>query len=344
MDIVSGLQSIDIGPRLFGIGSLVWRPESLFRLDTRPPAALWGSRRPFRPRTLSARKGPPGEGVQAPVTMRQEALDLLRRIGGAEDDAIDLAEAALALALLDHSVPDLAPYRAHLAALRSDLAAIVADGGAADLAGRIEAIRCVLVERHGYAGDSETYEDLQNANLIRVIDRKRGLPVALGILYMHAARSQGWSIVGLNFPGHFLVRVDLGSARAIIDPFNEGQVRNVVDLRDLLKATAGSAAELSPDHYQPVANRDVLLRLQNNIKLRHLSAHDIPKALEILEGMRLFAPHEPALWRETGLLEAHTGKLADAITALETFMALSGDEHQRHQTASLIQTLKKRLN
>jgi hypothetical protein len=60
--------------------------------------------------------------------------------------------------------------------------------------------------------------------------------------------------------------------------------------------------------------------------------------------MRLFAPHEPALWRETGLLEAHTGNLKDAIVALETFMALTGDEHHRHQTASLIQQLKKRLN
>jgi regulator of sirC expression with transglutaminase-like and TPR domain len=281
-----------------------------------------------------------------PLTSHAEAREILRQIGDQPDDAIDLAEAALALAALGLPTADLSGYRRHIQAIVADLAERVDDGfrESDSLEARIALLRQVIGERHGYSGDHDTYDDLQNANMMRVIDRRRGLPVALGILYMHAARSQGWSIVGLNFPGHFLVRVDLGSARAIIDPFNEGQVRNVVDLRDLLKATAGSAAELSPDHYQPVANRDVLLRLQNNIKLRHLSAHDIPKALEILEGMRLFAPHEPALWRETGLLEAHTGKLTDAITALETFMALSGDEHQRHQTASLIQTLKKRLN
>lgn len=280
------------------------------------------------------------------MTSHAEAREILRQIGDQPDDAIDLAEAALALAVLELSTADLTGYRRHIQAIVADLAERVDDAfrESDSLEARIALLHQVIGERHGYSGDHDTYDDLQNANMMRVIDRRRGLPVALGILYMHAARSQGWSIVGLNFPGHFLVRVDLGSARAIIDPFNEGQVRSVVDLRDLLKATAGSAAELSPDHYQPVANRDVLLRLQNNIKLRHLSAHDIPKALEILEGMRLFAPHEPALWRETGLLEAHTGKLADAITALETFMALSGDEHQRHQTASLIQTLKKRLN
>jgi len=283
------------------------------------------------------------DGKDSPLTSDAEAREILRRTGDQPDDEIDLAEAALALGALE--LPNLAldGYRRHIAAIVADLAAL-AEGGDDSLDGRIAQLRAVIGERHGYSGDHDTYDDLQNANLLRVIDRRRGLPVALGILFMHAARSRGWSIVGLNFPGHFLTRLDHGPARAIIDPFNDGQIRTVVDLRDLLKATAGSAAELEPEHYQPVSNRDVLLRLQNNIKLRHLSAHDVPKALEILGGMRLFAPHEPALWRETGLLEAHTGNLKDAIVALETFMALTGDEHHRLQTASLIQQLKKRLN
>lgn len=278
-----------------------------------------------------------------PLTSDAEAREILRRTGDLPDDEIDLAEAALALGALETPTADLDGYRRHIRAIVADLAERV-DPEADSLEDRIALLHAVIGERHGYSGDHDTYDDLQNANMLRVIDRRRGLPVALGILYLHAARSRGWDMVGLNFPGHFLVRIDKGAARAIIDPFNEGQVRSVVDLRDLLKATAGSAAELEPGHYQPVSNRDVLLRLQNNIKLRHLSAHDVPKALGVLEGMRLFAPHEPALWRETGLLEAHAGNLKDAITALETFMALTGDEHHRHQTASLIQQLKKRLN
>nr|WP_052709939.1 transglutaminase-like domain-containing protein [Azospirillum thiophilum] len=280
------------------------------------------------------------------MSNRAEAREILRLIGDQPDDEIDLAEAALALGALELPNADLAPYRAHIKAIVDDLAARVSQTDAADdsLDRRIGHLHAVIGGRHGYSGDHDTYDDLQNANLLRVIDRRRGLPVALGILYMHAARSQGWPMVGLNFPGHFLTRIEKDGARAIIDPFNEGQTRSVVDLRDLLKATAGSAAELEPGHYRPVSNRDVLLRLQNNIKLRHLSAHEVPKALEVLEAMRLFAPHEPALWRETGLLEAHAGKLKDAITALETFMALTADEHHRHQTASLIQQLKNRLN
>ena len=277
------------------------------------------------------------------MTSRAEAREILRRVGEQPDDEIDLAEAALALGVLELPGTPLDGYRRHLAAIVDDLAQRV-NAQADSLETRIALLHEVIIERHGYSGDHDTYDDLQNANMLRVIDRRRGLPVAIGILFMHAARSQNWPIMGLNFPGHFLVRMDVDGARAILDPFNEGQVRTAVDLRDLLKATAGSAAELEPGHYQPVSNRDVLLRLQNNIKLRHLSGHDVPKALEVLEAMRLFAPEEPSLWRETGLLEAHAGNLRDAIAALETFMELTDSDRHRHQTASLIQQLKNRLN
>src|SRR3546814_19645894 len=81
-----------------------------------------------------------------------------------------------------------------------------------------------------------------NANLRRVSDRRRGLPVALGILYLHGARAQGWAICGLNFPGHFLLRLDLGAERSIIAPFNGGQPRDAVALRALLKGKTGRAS------------------------------------------------------------------------------------------------------
>ena len=35
---------------------------------------------------------------------------------------------------------------------------------------------------------------------------RRGLPVALGIIYISAARTLGLQARGVNFPGHFLVR------------------------------------------------------------------------------------------------------------------------------------------
>jgi regulator of sirC expression with transglutaminase-like and TPR domain len=276
-----------------------------------------------------------------------EAEDILRRVAALPDEAIDLAEAALALASFDRPEVGLTPYREHLSQLARDVAAFAEDGEAADAAlePQVEALGTILADRYGYAGDSVTYDDLQNANLMQVIDRRRGLPVALGILYIHAARAQDWEIHGLSFPGHFLIRLQRGGEQAILDPFNGGRVREAADLRGLLKATAGIAAELTPGHYAPVGNREILLRLQNNIKLRLIQDRQFERAVAVVERMLLFAPGQASLLREAGIIHAQLGNLRAATAALESFLNMSdiGDE-QRHEAARLLQSLKGQLN
>jgi regulator of sirC expression with transglutaminase-like and TPR domain len=273
-----------------------------------------------------------------PFHDRATAETFLRGIAGRGDAPLPLAEAALALAALERPRVDLDRYHHHLASLGREVGE-----AASSAADPVEALNGVIIGRYGYAGDTLTYDDLQNANLMRVIDRRKGLPVALGILYIHAARAQGWDMAGLAFPGHFMVRLEHGGQRRIIDPFHGGRVREAAELRDLLKSTVGQAAELSPDHYADVSDRAVLLRLQNNVKLRLVQTQQMEPALTAIENMMLFAPEEASLWWEAGQINAATGKLRAAIAALEQFLTLSGDAAQRHRAAALLQQLRGRL-
>ncbi|WP_455373646.1 SirB1 family protein [Limibacillus halophilus] len=279
------------------------------------------------------------------VPSRGELEEHLRAQGRKPDQEIDLAGAALTMAALFRPGKALAPFERHLEELaRQTAAAGRVLKAELSLEGRIEALRGVLGERHGYRGDREDYDDPQNANLMAVMERKLGLPVALGVLTLHAARAQGWAISGLGFPGHFLVRLDLGSERAVIDPFNGWQRLESSELRDLLKAIAGLDAELTPDHYAPVENRSVLLRLQNNIKLRALQAERFEEALSCLEIMLMIAPAEADLWREMGLVNAQAGNLRGAILSLEQFLELAPRHHQADEALHLIRALRTRLN
>src|SRR5690606_19436866 len=122
--------------------------------------------------------------------------DALRAVGGRDDAAIDLAGTALLVAALDRPEGELDTYRAPLAELARDVGAAVPEGAARNVARQARALAQVLAGRHRYAGDTLTYDDPQNANLMRVIDRRKGLPVALAILYIHAARAQGWNATG----------------------------------------------------------------------------------------------------------------------------------------------------
>ena len=185
---------------------------------------------------------------------------------------------------------------------------------------------------------------MQNANLMRVVDRRKGLPVALGILYLHAARAQGWDSVGLAFPGHFLIRLGDGPERLILDPFHNGRICDAASLRELLKAMAGQDVELTPTHYAPVSDRDVLLRLQNNIKSRLLQAGRAEPALRIVQTMLLLAPDLAGLWHEAGCSMRGSAICAPRSRRLQEFIVRAPEGGARHQAAALLQQLRSKLN
>lgn len=259
------------------------------------------------------------------------------------DAAFDLAETALRVARLTCHTEGLDPYREHL----SRLAEQVRDAGrlTTSAAGRAAVLATVLHDQYHYSGDAETYDDLDNANLIRVIQRRRGLPVALGVLYIASARRAGWQIHGLAFPGHFLIRLDgTDGSRAIIDPFGAGRCLEAVDLRRLLTAVAGAGAALGQEHYAPVPDRTVLVRLLNNIRLRRIGRGELAEALAVLDVMLLVDPENTGLLRDHGILNLRLGNLRAGVSALQAFVDRAPDQTEAARIGSLLEQLRTQLN
>lgn len=269
----------------------------------------------------------------------------LARLGGLADDDIDLAEAALALAALERPHASREPYRRHLVKLAAEVGAYAhAARLEGDVRGRAEALAHIAGRRYGYGCDAETYDDLDAADLMRTIDNRRGLPVVLGILYIDVARRLGWTMSGVDFPSRFLVRLEHDGRRLILDPADGGAVLDPTALRALLKTVAGNDAELAPDHYRPAGNRAILFRMQNNIKVRLLKDGKLEEALRVIEGMALFAPGVPDLWREAGLINAKLDNLRAAVAALEEYLKRGSESAERRKAGVLLRELRCRLN
>jgi regulator of sirC expression with transglutaminase-like and TPR domain len=238
----------------------------------------------------------------------------------------------------------LQPYRRHLGELGAALATTYERGRVGDLAARASALAETLAGQFGYEGDRQSYDAIENADLRRVIDRRRGLPVALSILYLHAARAQGWEAVGINFPGHFLIRLSLGPSRLILDPFDRGAPRDPGALRQLVKRALGESVELLPAHYAAMSDRDLLLRLQGNIRLRAVHRRDWTLAATSIETMIWLAPERGELWREIGMVRNELGSPIAAIQAFTRALELGGPGVDRQKLAKLIQELKAKLH
>ena len=176
-----------------------------------------------------------------------------------------------------------------------------------------------------------------------VIDRRRGLAVGVGILYIHVATTLGWAIEGLDFPARFPLRLEHQGVRTIVDPAAGARIVGPADLRGLLKALVGNHAELDPSRYRALGNRDILLRLQNDIKIQLVRGEKLDQALERVETALLFAPEAALLWREAGLLHAHLDNVKEAVAALEEYMRCNAGDASRYRTSVLLQELRGRL-
>ncbi len=294
--------------------------------------------------------------------MSTSAQDALDAIGQLPDDEIDLADAALQLARAQASDAEWQAARGVLTQLARDAAALGAEVADGDLPGQAEALAEMLSDRWHFAGDRATYDDPANADMIRVLERRRGLPVALGIVWLHCARAAGWRAHGVDFPGHFLValsgsRAGAGQGRRatpsrgsgsgqqmVLDVFAGGIALDVRELRTLLKQVEGGRAELRPGLLRPMSQRAILLRLQNNIKQRRHEAGDAAGALDCLGDMMRIAPDEARLWREAGRLNQREDRVAAALHCFERFLTLVPQGADAARVRLEVEELRARLN
>ena len=277
----------------------------------------------------------------------------LDAIGQLPDVEIDVAGAALQLARIDAPAADWQAAARHLSELARDAVALSREMASQDVAARAGALAGLITGRHRYAGDTQTYDDPANANLIHVIERRRGLPVALGILWLHCTRAIGWGAHGVDFPGHFLLalegaatkgRAKPGPQQTVLDVFAGGVPLDARDLRGLLKRVEGQGAELRPGVLQPMPARRVLLRLQENIRARRLAAGQLDGGLACTLDMLRLAPDVAALWREAAVLHQRLDQVTAALRCYARVLELvpEGDTAARARMA--MEELRGRLN
>ena len=97
----------------------------------------------------------------------------------------------------------------------------------------------------GFAQDEFTPLRPAAALLDKVLQRKRGQPLAMGLIALELARRLHIPMVGVNFPGHFLLRVP--GADHLLDPCG-GRRLYPNDCRDLLQRQYGPNLKLQAEH------------------------------------------------------------------------------------------------
>ena len=124
--------------------------------------------------------------------MSFDSQHLLEESGPKPDSTLDLFLIALAFAAPGHPGISIDRYKQHIKKLIADAGArhrtLLENGAKDDVGAQLAALKYALAEQENYEGDTERYDDLQNADIMRVIDRRKGMPISLAILYIYVGR------------------------------------------------------------------------------------------------------------------------------------------------------------
>lgn len=271
------------------------------------------------------------------MTWRADMIAMtIAALGLIDDDQIELDLAALALSELDHPAVDLSAYTALLNEIGEQLQSI----GAEARTSREQAtlLSTVLHSEYGFRGDVDSYDAPLNGDLIRVLDRRQGLPVSLSILYVAAARRLGWRADPLNTPGHVLVRLGREDP-VVIDPFNGGAIVEQRQLIALLGQAVAGGAKISAEHSGPMSNRRTLVRLLMNQASRAEATGDPGRAMTIYARMTAIAPDNPDGWWALARLQLAAGMVAEARKSLSSVLEVTRDVEQRALVSATIEQL-----
>ena len=269
---------------------------------------------------------------------REEAEQSLTAAGLAPKDRFPLFEAALACAVHDDPAREAEPVRALAEQIAERLAARLQNETAE------EAVAETLCGDFHFTGDVMSQGDPANADLISVAERRKGLSAAIGVFYLDAARRCGLPMDGVDFPGHFLLRIESREGPLALDPYSEGRIVMPSELtrRALRAGLTPDVADRLDVLMAPVDDRSVLIRLQNVIFARAQRAGDFPLAERAALRRALLDPSDHRAWIDVAAAREGQGALAGALLALSRADQLDGGAAMAARAAR--ERVRMRLN
>jgi regulator of sirC expression with transglutaminase-like and TPR domain len=271
-----------------------------------------------------------------------------RQVVSGPDEAINLAEAALLIATEEYRDLDIAAYLARLDQLAATLKRrLRPDIGPADT---IIALNRFLFEEQGFSGDAVDYYDPRHSFLNEVLDRKRGIPITLAVVYIEIGRRVGLPVQGISFPAHFLVKCQLREGTVVLDPYAKGISLSFDDLKQRIKSLRNGVEpprSVVAGALATASNKDIVVRMLRNLKGIYSHHKEWLKALAAADRIIIAMPDSAEEYRDRGMFYANLECFRAALFDLQAYLKMlpvAQDTDVVREKVIELQAVASRLN
>lgn len=142
---------------------------------------------------------------------------------------------------------------------------------------KIRILNYIIFDLHHFTRNSIDFYAPQNCYINKVIETKKGNPISLAILYLSVSYKLGLPVYGVNLPKNFILAYknefrlhdaenEEDDILFYINPYNKGAVLGKREIDYFI-----TQQQLKPQKsfYIPCSNRDILIRLINNLILSY---------------------------------------------------------------------------
>ena len=207
----------------------------------------------------------------------------------------------------------------------------------------IEKINDLLFNVQKFKANTDDYYNPLNSYLNIVIERKRGIPITLCILYMRVARSVNFKMYPVNFPGHFLIKhiLEDNSGEIIVDPFNGGRIMDDYSLKALIEqAYPQQNIPLTHALVEKATAAQVLIRMLNNLKGSYYEAQDIDRYNIANEMVLAIDPYNPDAIRDKGIVLLKRGDPSEALKVLNSYLEINPEAEDADDVLDIIHQIR----
>ena len=179
---------------------------------------------------------------------------------------------------------------------------------------KLNALIKIVYSEQGFCGDWKTFFKVENTLISRVLSRRKGIPISLGMLFLDLLEISGFSAQGICFPSGFLIRIDVLGDVVYFDPFT-GELPSYSDLELKVRGQLGNYAKLKAKMLNPDTNKTIIKRLINVVKAAYIQADKLAEALLCSDMLLRIDPDDAYEVRDRGFI----------FQALDCFKLASSD-------------------